>query len=162
VQLEGLGILKKFINLIRSQTHDLLACNIFPQPLCYHVPPKQNVLETRTLFPSLGEGRKTPTLLCPLERDGKLAKQQVTVLSHLISHHAISLSPPPPHLREKLGGHQFQSAEEIVTAQGKKNRAFLQISAVFPAATPTLADLHSGQRRLFSGMMWICVNLCML
>jgi hypothetical protein len=38
---EGLGKLKKkkkFINLIWSQTRNLPACRIVPQPLCYHVP----------------------------------------------------------------------------------------------------------------------------
>jgi hypothetical protein len=33
------------------------------------------------------------------------------------------------------------------------------LSAVFPAAIPTLADLHSGQRPLFWGWMWICVSV---
>jgi hypothetical protein len=30
---------------------------------------------------------------------------------------------------------------------------------VLPAAIP-LADLHSGQQRLFWGRMWICVSVC--
>jgi hypothetical protein len=34
------------------------------------------------------------------------------------------------------------------------------LSAVFPAAVPTLADLHNGQRRLFCGRMWICISVC--
>jgi hypothetical protein len=34
------------------------------------------------------------------------------------------------------------------------------LSVVFPAAIPTLADLHSGQPRLFWGSMWICVSAC--
>jgi hypothetical protein len=33
------------------------------------------------------------------------------------------------------------------------------LSAVFPAAIPTLSDLHSGQWRLFWGWMWICVSV---
>jgi hypothetical protein len=31
---------------------------------------------------------------------------------------------------------------------------------VFPAATPTLADLYSGQWWLFWRRMWICVSVC--
>jgi hypothetical protein len=34
------------------------------------------------------------------------------------------------------------------------------LSAVFPTAIPMLADLHSGQRRLFWRRMWICVTVC--
>jgi hypothetical protein len=34
------------------------------------------------------------------------------------------------------------------------------LSAVFPAAIPTLEDLHRGQRWLFWGWMWMCVSVC--
>jgi hypothetical protein len=34
------------------------------------------------------------------------------------------------------------------------------LSAVLPAAIPTLADLHSGQWRLFWGRMWMYVSVC--
>jgi hypothetical protein len=113
---------------------------------------KKKVLETRSL--SIFRCGEEDTYSVVSLRKGWEA---VTILSRLISHHEISFFSP--HLKEKLCGHQFQSAEEIVTTQGKKNRAFLQISAMFPAATLTLADLHSGQQQLFSGMIWICVNL---
>jgi hypothetical protein len=43
VQPEGLGKLKKFIVLIGSQTHDLPACGIVPQP-CYRVPPYLHII----------------------------------------------------------------------------------------------------------------------
>jgi hypothetical protein len=33
------------------------------------------------------------------------------------------------------------------------------LSAVYPAAIPTLAGLHSGQRQLFWGWMWICASV---
>jgi hypothetical protein len=39
VQLEGLGTLKKFIDLIGSRTCDLPACSVVPQPLHYGMPP---------------------------------------------------------------------------------------------------------------------------
>jgi hypothetical protein len=39
VRPEALGKLKKFINLIGSQTRDLPACSIVPQQLCHRVPP---------------------------------------------------------------------------------------------------------------------------
>jgi hypothetical protein len=37
--MEGLGQLKKFIHFIGSQTRDLPACRVVPQPLRYCVPP---------------------------------------------------------------------------------------------------------------------------
>jgi hypothetical protein len=36
------------------------------------------------------------------------------------------------------------------------------ISAVSPAAIPTLANLHSSQRQLFKGRMWMYVCMCYL
>jgi hypothetical protein len=36
------------------------------------------------------------------------------------------------------------------------------LSAVFPAAIPTLADLCSGQQYLFWGRVWICVGASIL
>jgi hypothetical protein len=35
----------------------------------------------------------------------------------------------------------------------------IYLSTVFPADIPKLADLHSGQWRLFLGWMWICVSV---
>jgi hypothetical protein len=37
VWLEGLGKLKKFIDLVGSRTCDHPACSIVPPPVCYHV-----------------------------------------------------------------------------------------------------------------------------
>jgi hypothetical protein len=69
-----------------------------------------------------------------------------------------------PRLKEKLRWRRFQSAEEIgirLCHKGNRTRPSCKyFSAVFPAAIPTLADLHSGQRRLFWGRMWICVSVC--
>jgi hypothetical protein len=61
--------------------------------------------------------------------------------TYLISHHAISFS--------------FPAWKKSYMGVASK-----YISAVFPAAIPTLADLHSGQRRLFWGRMWKCVSVC--
>lgn len=36
------------------------------------------------------------------------------------------------------------------------------LSAMFPAAMPTLADWHSGQRQLSGGRKWICASLFMI
>jgi histone-lysine N-methyltransferase SETMAR len=82
----------------------------------------------------------------------ELAKRQVTVLSH-----------PPyspdlttcdfflfPRLKEKIHGHRFQLAKEIITATREAAEDLpANIFQRFPAAIPTLADLHSGQRQLF-------------
>jgi hypothetical protein len=38
VQPEGLGKLKNFIHLVWSRTCDLVACNVVPEQLCYHLP----------------------------------------------------------------------------------------------------------------------------
>jgi hypothetical protein len=72
--------------------------------------------------------------------------------THLISQHEIFFFP---RLKEKLLGRRFQSAEEIGNRHCHKgNRTgppckyFL---AVFPAAIPTLVDLHSGHGYYFEG-----------
>jgi hypothetical protein len=75
----------------------------------------------------------------------ELAKQQGTVLTHPPG--SSDLAPCNfflfPHLKEKLCGSRLQSAEEIVTVTREMYGTFLQyLSAVFPAAIPTLADLH--------------------
>jgi hypothetical protein len=79
----------------------------------------------------------------------ELPKQQVTVLPH----HPCSLDLAPcdffffPCLKEKLCGRRFLSAEEIVAAtRSRMGPSCKYLSVVFPAAIPTLADLHSGQR----------------
>jgi hypothetical protein len=55
-------------------------------------------------------------------------------------------------LKEKLRGNQFQLAKEIITATKEKEVVLAScnyLAAVFPAAIPMLADLHSGQWQLF-------------
>jgi hypothetical protein len=44
VRPEGLDKLKKFDDLIGSQTHDLPACSIVPQPNASHVPSTAGVV----------------------------------------------------------------------------------------------------------------------
>jgi hypothetical protein len=82
----------------------------------------------------------------------ELPKQQVTVLPQ----HPSSLDLAPcdffffSRLKEKLRGRRFLLAEEIVAATREAVWDLpANISALFPAAIPTLADLHSGQWRLF-------------
>jgi hypothetical protein len=66
-----------------------------------------------------------------------------------------------PRLKEKLRGCRFLLAEDCRCHKGSRMGPSCKYpSAVFPAAIPTLADLHSGQQQLFGGGVWICVSLC--
>jgi hypothetical protein len=93
----------------------------------------------------------------------ELAKQRVTILPH--PPYSSDFAPWDffffPRFKEKLCGHQFQPAKEIVTATGElvQDRP-ANIFQQFPAAIPMLADLHSGQQWLFWGRMWMCVSVC--
>jgi histone-lysine N-methyltransferase SETMAR len=81
----------------------------------------------------------------------ELAKQQVTVLPH--PSYSPELTPCNffffPRLKEKQRGHQFQSAEEIVTTT---REAVWDLPAnIFQQCFQQLyqTDFHSGQKRLF-------------
>ena len=90
----------------------------------------------------------------------ELARQQVTVL------------PDPPYspdlapcdflylsiMKALIRGRRFHSVDEIKTATREAVRDLpVNVPAVLPAAIPTLADVHSGQLRLFWGRLWICL-----
>jgi hypothetical protein len=78
--------------------------------------------------------------------------------THLILHHVISFSFP---VRKKnYAGINFSQSRRSSLPQEKPYGTFCKYpSPVFPAAIPTLADLHSGQQQLFWGRIWICVSV---
>jgi hypothetical protein len=54
VQLEGLGKLKNFNELIRIQTHDLPACSTVPQPTMLPRAPNVCLIDKRTMDLDMG------------------------------------------------------------------------------------------------------------
>jgi hypothetical protein len=77
----------------------------------------------------------------------------------LISHHAIYFSFPT--WRKALWALISVSQGDCHCHKGRHaGPSCKYLSAVFPADMPTLANLHSGQQRLFWGKMWICVRVC--
>ena len=94
----------------------------------------------------------------------ELARQPVTVLLHpsylpdLAPCDFLSLSPhesTPTWAKISFGwrGHDCRNKSRMGTSCQHD-------SAVLSAAIPTLADMHSGQRQLFWGRMWFCLNVC--
>jgi hypothetical protein len=93
----------------------------------------------------------------------ELPKQQVTILPH----HPCSLDLTPcdffffPRLKEKLCGRQFLSAKEVAaTREAVWDLPADIFQQCFQQLYQRWQDLHSGQRRLFWGWMWICVSVC--
>jgi hypothetical protein len=79
--LEVLGKLIKFIDFIRSQIQDLLACSILPQPLHYHMP--QNELYT---YSYMGGCNAVVSLSCAVYLRGELAFDTlVRCISNILS-----------------------------------------------------------------------------
>jgi hypothetical protein len=76
-----------------------------------------------------------------------------------LSHHAIFFSFPT--WKKSHVGVNFSWLRRASLHKGSQvGPACKYLSAVFPTAIPTLADLHSSQQRLFWGRMWICVSVC--
>jgi hypothetical protein len=55
--------------------------------------------------------------------------------------------------------HVTQHSVPRVLTQDQRDRMSI-CGDLIDSAIPTLADLHSRQRRLFWGRMWICVSVC--
>jgi hypothetical protein len=101
---------------------------------------------------------------CSVLVQEELAKQQVTVLPH--PPYSLDLAPCDfyffPWLKKKATWALILVGRgDCHCHKGSCTRpSWKYLSAAFPAAIPTLADLHSGQQQLLWGRMWICVHVC--